>query len=233
MFSSFNRDGARAEAPDALEVLHGEQSKRDVGADDQHGDDDGTPDMEVERPEEHGLAEERSTDPEHPARDRQGGNHAHEQEVGSLLTAVVATLRRNFNRTQRDLEEATGITTEVAEPHDRVAVPFQAGAKNKSKTIGSKHDKAEKVKREHYTKDKVSEHRSFSGASFGVAEISINARKEQSEPRDSVHRVEHLVGGVETKNTVISHGVPPSWTRASYAGNSEYGAIRAWCDRSA
>ena len=78
MFSSFNRDGARAEAPDALEVLHGEQSKRDVGADDQHGDDDGTPDMEVERPEEHGLAEERSTDPEHPARDRQGGNHAHD-----------------------------------------------------------------------------------------------------------------------------------------------------------
>ena len=120
-----------------------------MSANNEHGNNDGTPNVEVERPQESGLAKERCADPKHPTRNRQSGDHAHEEQVGSLLTAVVATLRRNFNRTQRDLEETTRITTEVAEPHDRVAVPFQAGAKNKSKTIGSKHDKAEKVKREH------------------------------------------------------------------------------------
>ena len=88
---------------------------------------------------------ERSTDPEHPARDRQGGNHAHEQEVGSLLTAVVATLRRNFHRAERDLEEAARIAAEVAEPEDRVAVPFKAGAENEGKTVRSEHDEARRL----------------------------------------------------------------------------------------
>ena len=206
VFGGFVRDRTRAEAPNALEVFHRKESERDVGAHDEDRHDDRAPDVEVERPRINLLADERGADPEHPARDGESRDHAHEEQIGSLLTAVVATLRGNFHRAERDLEEAAGIAAEVAEPVDRVAVPFQAGAKNEGKTVRSHHDEAEQIEREDRAEDQVGDHVRFRGFGGGFTEVHVRTRKEKGKPRDRVERVEDLVGGMEAENAIVSHG---------------------------
>ena len=87
MFRGFPRDGARTEAPDALEVLHREQSERDVSAHDKHGADNRAPNMEIEHPLIDELASDGSANPEHPAGHGECSDHADEEDIGRLLAA--------------------------------------------------------------------------------------------------------------------------------------------------
>lgn len=81
--------------------------------------------MEHVHPPEGVLRNRRSEVKEQPTGNGQSVHHEDEDEVAHLLAAVVTTLRRNFHRTERDTKETTRVTTEVAEPLDRVHIPGQ------------------------------------------------------------------------------------------------------------
>ena len=186
--------------------------------------DDRTPDVEVERQEVDELAGNRSTEPEEPARDRESSDHAHEEQIGGLLAAVVAALRGNRFRPERDAEEAAGIVAEVQEPAQRVAVPLHAGAHDEREAIRSNDNEAEQVEGEDGADDQVGNHRRFRSLVGGIAEVDVHAREEQREPGDRVHRVEDLVRRMEAQDAVIGggrnirHEQPPSWQ--AWSGNS-------------
>ena len=123
VFGSFVRDRAFARSPNTLEVFPREQGQGNVSTDDHQRADDGTPNMEDVHPPEGAFRNRRSEVKEHPTGDGKTVHHEEENEIAHLLTAVIAALRRYFNRTEGDLEETTGIAAEVAEPLDRIHIP--------------------------------------------------------------------------------------------------------------
>ena len=123
VFGSLVRDRAFARTPNTLEVFPREQSQGDVSTDDHQRADDGTPNMENVHPPEGAFRDRRSEVKEQPAGDGKTVHHEEENEIAHLLTAVIAALRRHFNRTEGDLEEATRITAEIAEPLNRIHIP--------------------------------------------------------------------------------------------------------------
>lgn len=102
--------------------------------------------MEHIHPPERALRDGRSKVKEQPAGHSQAIHHEQEDEVAHLLTAVVATLRRNFFRSEGDLEEATRVATEIAEPLDRIHVPGQQRIEHSSKAMRSKDEEPDQVK---------------------------------------------------------------------------------------
>ena len=84
------------------------------------GNNEAAPNVSDEEPVENGLAKEGSTQPKQPAGSDQVNDSCEENKIAHLLAAVVTTLRRNFNRSERDLEETTRITAEISEPHNSV-----------------------------------------------------------------------------------------------------------------
>ena len=193
--------------------------------------------MEIEGGPVYKLARDRRTDPKEPARHRQRGDHTHEEQVRSLLTTVVTALRRNFNWTERDLEETAGIATEVAEPVDRIAIPFQAGSHDQSKAVRGNHDEAEQVEREHCAENQVNQHGRFGSFIRRIQKVDVHARKEQCEPRDGVERVKNLIRRMKTQNTVwskggnIRHEQPPSWLAWNGSRNGCAGARASYDPR--
>lgn len=239
VFCGIPGDGAWAEAPNSLEVFHGKESKRNVCADNKNGADDRTPDMEVEHPCISHLSDEWSAEPQKPSGHSQSGNHEDEKKVGHLLSAVVATLRWNFNWAKRDLKESTRIATEVAEPKDSISIPFKACAKNKSEAVRGDYDESEEIEGEYCANDQMCKHGRFCSGIRWVAEVDVHAGEQQREPCDGVDAVEHLVWCMEAKNSgvvagtvCVRHVRPPSLQEENVECSACEGA-HAWCDRPA
>ena len=146
MLGSFVRNRAFARAPNTLEVFPREQSQRNVSANNHQRADDRTPNMEDVHPPEGALRNRGSEVKEHPTGHSKTVHHEEENEVAHLLAAVVTTLRRNFFRAKRDLEEAARVTAEVAEPLDGIHIPGQQSVERRSKAMRRKHQIADQVK---------------------------------------------------------------------------------------
>ena len=198
MFGSFVRDRAFARTPDTLEVFPREQSQRDVSANDHQRADDRAPNMEHVHPPESAFRNRRSEVKEHPTGDGKTVHHEEENEVAHLLAAVVATLGRNFHRTERDLEETTRVTAEVAEPLDRIHVPGQQGIERRSKTMRRKHQVTDQVKGVDHSNPDVPDHQVISRFIGEVAEVDSRAGEKQCKPRYRIDAVKDFVGGVES-----------------------------------
>ena len=106
------------------------------------------------------------------------------------LATVIATLRRNLNRAERDFEETTRIAAEVAEPLDRYSYPRSGRHQHQRKTIGGEHDVAEQVKREGDAKTNVPSHQTFSCSVFKGHEVNHAAGDNKCEPQDGVSESE-------------------------------------------
>lgn len=154
--------------------------------------------MENVHPPESALRNRRSEVKEHPTGNGQAVHHEEENEIAHLLAAVVTTLRRNFFRTERDLEETARITAEVAEPLDRVHIPGQQGIERRSEALRRKHQVADQVKGIDNGNPDVPDHQIVGRFIRQIAEIHCSAGKEQSKPRHRIDTVENLVGGVES-----------------------------------
>lgn len=198
MFGSFVRDRAFARTPNALEVFPREQSQGDVGAHNHQRADDGTPNMEDIHPPEGAFRNRRSEVEKHPTGNGEAIHHEEENEIAHLLAAVVTTLRRNFNRTKRDLEETTRVTAEIAEPLDRIHIPSQQGIQRRSETMRSEHQVTDQVKGIHNGNPDVPNHQIVSGFIGEVAEIDSRAGEQQCKPRHRINSVEYFVSGVES-----------------------------------
>ncbi len=206
VFSSFPADVTGADAPDAEEVRHRQQGERDVSADHEHGDEERTPDVEVPHRKEGILTDGRSEHPQQPAGDDEHHDGSGEEQVRSFLAGVVAALRRNLNRTERDLEEATRVAAEVAEPQDRVLIPDQAGIDHQRKAFGGEQEIAHEVEREDDAEADVPSHEAFTRSSFGLAEVDDSAGNDERKPKNCVKTVEDLIGNMEAQNAVVVIG---------------------------
>ena len=184
MFRGFPADVAGTDTPNGEEVRHREKGERDVRADDEDGDEHRAPDVHVEHHLECFLTNGRREHPEEPARHDQHVNCRRKEQVGGLLTAVVATLRRNFHGAQGDVEEATGVAAEVEEPAEGVAVPGEAGVHHQRETIRRKEDVAEEAERESDTEADVPKHERFARGGFEITQVHDGAGDDEREPQD-------------------------------------------------
>ena len=183
------------------------------------GHNEASPNVSDEEPVENGLAKEGSTQPKQPAGSDQINDSCEEDEIAHLLAAVVTTLRRNFNRSERNLEETTRITAEISEPHNSVFVPLKKILKGHGKTFGSEENIAHEVKGEESTQPEVPNHHEVSGfignIAHPMAEINDGTGDDQGVPANCVDGVENFVGSVEAQNSCafhfgIRHVLPPS-----------------------
>ena len=110
------------------------------------------------------------------------------------------------------MEETARVTAEIAEPHDRVLIPDQAGVDHQRETFGSKKQISDQIKREDNAEAEVPGHKHFASGIFTIGEVDDCTGDHERKPENGIEAVKHLVGDMKSQDAVIAVGhvgIPP------------------------